>query len=89
MSTEPKDHESLQTLLQVVVKALDDEDFRAELKRDPASTIRKAGLTLDEDVEVEVHENTSKKLHVVLPARLDDLDGDAARHRRLINMWPV
>jgi nitrile hydratase alpha subunit len=87
VSSDPRNTEGLGALLGVIARALENEHSRAELKKDPKSVLHEAGLHLDDNVEVKLHENSRTELHIVLPAPLEDLDGDTTRH--LINMWPV
>ena len=92
MSTDPRDNESVEIMQRVAARALDEEDFRERLMRDAKSELAKTGLTLPDGVEVEVLENTSTKLHIVLPSRREaegDLDPDKRKAFHLINWWPV
>ncbi|MDE2913786.1 MAG: hypothetical protein OXL68_12785 [Paracoccaceae bacterium] len=51
-------------------RADEDEDFRERLLVNPKGTIqRELGMTLAEDLEIHVHEESDTKLHVVLPPR--------------------
>ena len=60
---------------EIVGKAAEDEDFRAQLIGDPKSTIEKAlGITIPDSVKV--HEESGTEAHLVLPpsSRLSDSD---------------
>ncbi len=61
-----KGHEILQG---VATKALDDDDYRRQLLDDPKGVLRDAGLTVDDCVNVVVHEDTGDEIHLVLPAQ--------------------
>ena len=92
MSTGPTDNEKLQ---HVAARALDDAGLRDRLMRDPKSAkseLAQAGLKLPDDVEVQVLENTSRKLHLVLPSRHEPaghLDPDERNAFFQINRWPI
>ena len=59
----------LELLRQVAAKALDDDAYRQQLLADPATVLSKAGLTVQVDVQVIVHENTATEIHLVLPTQ--------------------
>jgi hypothetical protein len=89
VSTDPTDNETMQ---RVAARALDEEEFRDRLMRDPKSELAKEGLTLPHEVDVEVLENTSTKLHLVLPSRPEPggkLDPDERKAFHHINRWPI
>lgn len=92
MSTDPKNIEGVAILQRIAAKALDDEDYRQDLIDDPKGELENAGLTLPDDVDVEVLQNTPTKLYFVLPSRPKhdpDLDPEKKRVHHLINWWPV
>ena len=63
-------------------KADEDPDFRERLLANPRETIEQEfGITLDEDHEIHVHEETSTATHLVLPPRstLSKAEREAAR----------
>ena len=63
-------------------RAGEDSDFRERLLAQPKETIeREFGLTLAEDHEVHVHEETYSATHIVLPpkSKLSEAERDAAR----------
>jgi Nitrile hydratase, alpha chain len=62
----PKGHQILQG---IAARALDDPDYRKQLVADPKPILKKEGLTVADDVEVVVHENEHKRVHLVLPSR--------------------
>ncbi|MBF0117623.1 MAG: NHLP leader peptide family RiPP precursor [Desulfobacterales bacterium] len=52
----------------VISKAWDDPDFKKELLEHPKYTIEKTlGIKLPEDIELFMHEQTHKKIHLILP----------------------
>ena len=54
-------------------RAVEDPDFRDRLTADPSSAIEEAtGVSVPDDVEIVVVENTSERFHLVLPPT--DLD---------------
>ena len=66
----------------LVSRADEDGDFRERLLRKPRETIeREFGVTLAEDHEIHVHEETYTATHVVLPPRskLSEAEREAAR----------
>jgi hypothetical protein len=67
----------------VLRRAVEDPDFRDRLTADPASAIQEAtGVSVPDDVEIVVLENTSKRFHLVLPPTdldLASMDQSAAR----------
>ena len=66
----------------LVSRAAEDSDFRERLLRKPKETIeREFGVTLAEDHEIHVHEETYAATHVVLPPRskLSEAEREAAR----------
>lgn len=66
----------------VLRRAVEDPDFREQLRADPTSTIEEAtGVSVPDDVEIVVVENTSKRFHLVLPPAdldLESMDQSAA-----------
>jgi hypothetical protein len=91
VSTDPRDYEALGALLRVVGEALEDETKRKELSANAKSVLEQAGLDLEDDVTVHVHQNSRKELHIVLPSGPlgEELDPNKARAHHLINLWPV
>ncbi|MXX73526.1 MAG: hypothetical protein F4205_05455 [Gemmatimonadetes bacterium] len=66
----------------LVSRAGQDSDFRERLLRNPKEAVEKEfGLTLPEDHELHVHEQTYTRTHVVLPPRyrLSEAEREAAR----------
>jgi nitrile hydratase alpha subunit len=56
----------------IVERAVKDKRFRAALTEDPKSAIAKEfGIELPDDVKVQVHENSPKDIHIVLPNPLE------------------
>jgi Nitrile hydratase, alpha chain len=68
MTTDPRDVKGFQRLEEIGAKALGDDDYRRELIDDPKSVLRREGLDVADDVEVVVHRNREKLIHLVLPA---------------------
>jgi hypothetical protein len=55
---------------QVVSKAMKDEAFRQHLLQDPQQTLeREFGLIIPHGVTIQIHEETSTTLHLVLPMK--------------------
>jgi hypothetical protein len=52
----------------VVTKAWSDPEYKARLKADPIAVLAEAGVNVKKGIEIEVHEDTDKLMHVVLPA---------------------
>ena len=56
----------------VIAKATKDMDFRELLLKNPKAAIQKElGIVLPPEVSVQVHENSSTVIHLVLPQPLD------------------
>ena len=52
----------------IIGKATEDETFRSKLLSDPKSSIEEElGITIPDGVTVQVHENTTQHVHLVLP----------------------
>lgn len=77
-------------------KMLTDEAFRAQLKSDPKGTLAAHGMTVPDDVEVEVVESTAGKRYVVLPPvqgeelsdeMLNAVQGGTYRIARTVNCY--
>jgi len=63
----------------VIRRAIADPEFRQRLQANPSSAIEEAtGVSVPDDVEIVVVENTSQRFHVVLPP--EDLDLVAMDH---------
>ena len=56
---------------QIIARAWTDEEFKARLLREPAQVLRENGISLPDDVEVRVVENTRNVIHLVIPPRPD------------------
>jgi len=53
---------------EIVSKAMADLDFRRALLRSPKAAVeRELGVALPDEVEIEVHEETAHRIHLVLP----------------------
>ncbi len=78
----PMDADDLLVSRALVSRADEDGDFRERLLRKPRETIEtEFGVTLAEDHEIHVHEETYTATHVVLPPRskLSEAEREAAR----------
>ena len=52
----------------IINKASEDDSFRSKVLSDPAAAIEdELGISIPSGVNVEVHENTSRTVHLVLP----------------------
>ena len=58
----------------VIGQAMSDPSFRGRLLADPAGTLSGAGVEVPEGVTIEVVEDTATRLHLILPAMLQDGD---------------
>lgn len=70
-----------QTWGQVVAQAWSDDSYRQRLVADPRAVLEERGLTPPAGAQITVLEDTADQVHVVLPARPDELsdeDLDAA-----------
>lgn len=54
-------------IAQVITKALQDENFKQQLKKDSAKTLAEQGVKLAPGVEVRIVENTDKVRYLVIP----------------------
>ena len=55
---------------QIIARSMKDEAFRQRLLNNPKETLeRELGITLSQEVTIQVHEDTPAILHLVLPAR--------------------
>lgn len=69
---------------QIIEKAWSDESFKAKLLADPKAALQEAfNLTLPEDVELVVIEETPSKLALVIPQN----PGDAAATDSELSTW--
>ena len=52
----------------IIGKATEDETFRGKLLSDPKTSIQdELGITIPEGIAVQVHENNTQTVHLVLP----------------------
>jgi nitrile hydratase alpha subunit len=72
MSTDRPQIKGLEHLRRVAAKALDDASYRQQLLGDPAGVLRQEGITVPEEVQVTVHQNTAEHVHLVLPTEVKD-----------------
>ncbi|MBD3918378.1 NHLP leader peptide family RiPP precursor [Paenibacillus sp. PR3] len=69
---------------QIIEKAWSDESFKAKLLADPKAALKEAfNLTLPEDVELVVIEETPSKLALVIPPN----PGDTATTESELSTW--
>jgi hypothetical protein len=91
VSINPGGHEGIEILQGIAAEALDSEDFRRELMTDPKAVLRNRNLDVDDDVDIEVVQNSPERVYFVLPSSREDVDfnpNQRAAHR-LLNWWPV
>lgn len=74
MSTGPGDIKGFEILQRIAARALESESYRQELLDDPKRVLANEGLEVPDEVEVEVHENSAERIHLVLPGRIDALE---------------
>jgi hypothetical protein len=70
----------------IIARAVEDSDFRVRLLADPMGVIEgELGAAIPEGVAVNVHEESSTAVHIVLPASdqlvRDELDAIVGAHR--------
>ena len=53
----------------VVAKAWTDEAFKQKLLKNPEKTLKEMGLEFPKDMHVEIHEQTGKTIHFMLPQK--------------------
>ncbi len=65
---------------QLIARAGEDADFRAQLVADPKVTIKQEfGIDVPEIVSIQVHESSLNDLHLVLPPDTDAIELDEER----------
>jgi hypothetical protein len=81
----------MMTREELIAKAAEDLEFREQLKADPRATVgRENGITVPDDVEVTVVEETPKHAYIVLPVRPSELSPeelDAVAGGKVITNW--
>lgn len=60
-------------LASMFVRAWTDPGFKARLLADPKEVLSEIGISIDEDIEIGVVENTEGKFHILLPEAPADL----------------
>ena len=61
----------------IVARAWSDESYRATLKSDPRAAIAdETGITVPENVTIEVREETPEKAYLVIPVNRAEIDED-------------
>jgi len=69
-------------MAKVIAKAWTDAAYKKRLIKEPAKVLAEEGIKVPKGVKVQVHENSKKALHVVLPQRPDAaLTEDAVNQR--------
>jgi hypothetical protein len=61
----------LQLLRDVAAQAIGNAAYREQLLKEPVTVLSKAGLTVQNNVQVFVHANTATEVHLVLPTQQD------------------
>jgi len=57
---------------EIIQRAWEDQAFKEKLLTDPKGTIEaELGVTLPEEIEIFIHEQTPTKLHLILPMKPD------------------
>jgi Nitrile hydratase, alpha chain len=77
---------------QVVAQAWSDDSYKQRLLADPAAVMAEQGLTPPTDKQLRIVEDTADTVHVVLPAKPDELsdeelDQAAGGQAYLIACW--
>ncbi len=76
---------------ELIARVADDEEFRAQLLENPRAAIQQAtGIAIPEDFTIQVHEEDSMTVHVVLPASGQLTESDlelVAGGNGLISSW--
>jgi hypothetical protein len=71
MSTGQPNIKGLEHLRRIASRALDEDDYRQQLVKDPVGVLRQEGITVQDGVKVVVHQNTDEEVHLVLPTGFD------------------
>jgi hypothetical protein len=58
----------------IIAKAWGDEQFRNELRANPKAILQKEGFEGLDNITVEVVENTSTKLHLLIPVKPEGIE---------------
>jgi hypothetical protein len=74
MSPDPRTIAGFQRLQKALQNAATDPDLRQRLLENPREMLAEAELEIPDDVELVVHENSSKRVHLVIPSRVMDWD---------------
>ena len=70
-------------LSKVIAKAWTDEEFKQKLLKDPKTVLAEEIADLPADIEVQIHENTDKVVHFILPKKPDNVELDISEIERL------
>lgn len=87
---DPKSIKGFELLDRLVAKALEDDEYRRRLIDDPKAVLREEGLTVPDEVTVEIHQNTKDRLHLVLPSdsEREKLEIEEIDVRIIDRFWP-
>jgi hypothetical protein len=61
----------------IIQRAMEDEEFKTLLLKDPHKAIAKLGVNIPKEMEIKILEETSKTSYLVLPFVTDELSDDA------------
>lgn len=64
-----KDEFSQHVYGQIVLKAWKDPEFKKRLLEKPRETLKEMGLNIPEEVELDVHLQSEKHLHLIIPEK--------------------
>jgi nitrile hydratase len=72
----------------IVAKSWADEDYKQRLLSDASAVLKEEGIGVPEGLNIKVLEDTSKKVHLVLPAAPDSEEGAIENvEERLAALW--
>ena len=72
MSNDFKNNAGYKILQEVAAKAIVDADYRRKLIANPNAELKQAGLEIPDGVRVVVHQNSARRLHLVLPSAVGE-----------------
>ena len=77
-------------IAQAIKKAEEDADFRGRLLAEPKAALSEIGVSVRDDTELVVVENTAKRVHLVLPAVGTDLSELSEEEMSTVGLqlWP-
>jgi hypothetical protein len=68
--------EHRKAIAKVIARAWSDDAYKKKLLQDPKSALKEAGVTVPANVDVHIHEDQPKSLHLVLPRKPKPLSKD-------------